>query len=57
MMAAKCRRVKLPCFGRMPQPAEWPALVLTAFLAGTAVLDQRRGCPQARDVNADDGRH
>jgi hypothetical protein len=40
MMAAKCRRVKLPCFGRMPRPAEWPALVLAASLVSTAVLDR-----------------
>ena len=32
MMAAKCRRVKLPGFGRMPWLAEWPALVLAASL-------------------------
>ncbi len=26
-------------YGRMPRPAEWPALVLAAFLVGTSVLD------------------
>ncbi len=45
MMAAKCRRVKLPCFGRMPRPAEWPALVLAASLVSTGAGS--RVCPQA----------